>query len=290
MSALEELLYQRLTDDQNLSGLLASYDGMPAVFELMAPRDSDPGWSGNQTPRMEFVVSRQEDPERRVSGQVTITILHRWESFAAVAEIETRVRSLLDGATFRSDEGTVSLRWNRAEPFDQDPDYRGLEVVYDLIAWPSGLTYSPDPVQAFRNWATQRWPDLQVDPETWSPTDASPALYLRFAAIEGEERLQWGSWITGRFQGHILAPSPSVRVEWIRRVTEGLALDRRLNLGDGSRIFIQRLQADSEADPFRTGQIRIQAQFGVLIPEVDQTPLNKAYIDGDAKGGVIANG
>jgi len=286
MSTLEELLYQRLTGDAALASMLATYGGAPAVFELYAPPDTDTGWSGAQSPRIEYYVTRQEDPERRVAGQVSVSILHRSESAAVVAEIEERVRALLDGATFRPDEGTVTLQWSRIDPFDQHPDYRGLEVVYDLIAWPSGLTYSPDPVEALRNWAAARWPELQVDPDTWSPSDATPALYWRMGSVAGIEPIQWGAWIDGVFHGHVLANSPSVRVEWIRRVVEGLALDKRVTLDDGSKLFVQRLSADSNADPLRTGQIRVVARFGILSPTANVPILNRAIVGGDVKGEV----
>lgn len=286
MSTLEELLYQRLTGDTTLSAMLTTFGGAPAVFEFYAPPDTDPGWSGAQSPRVEFYVTRQEDPERRVAGQVSVSILHRAESAALVADIEARVRALLDGATFRPDEGTVTLQWARIDPFDQYPDYRGVEAVYDLIAWPSGLTYTPDPVQALRSWTAAKWTNIQVDPETWSPNDTNPALYWRMANVAGVQPIQWGAWIDGVFHGHVLANSPSVRVEWIRRVVEGLALDRRVLLDDGSKLFLQRIAADSNADPLRTGQIRLVARFGVLAPAASDPILQSAYISGDANGEV----
>lgn len=266
--------------------MLTTFGGAPAVFELYAPPDTDLGWSGTQSPRVEFYVTRQEDPERRVAGQVSVSILHRAESAALVADIEARVRALLDGATFRPDEGTVTLQWARIDPFDQYPDYRGVEAVYDLIAWPSGLTYTPDPVQALRSWTAAKWTNIQVDPETWSPNDTNPALYWRMANVAGVQPLQWGAWIDGVFHGHVLANSPSVRVEWIRRVVEGLALDQRVTLDDGSKLFVQRLSADSNADPLRTGQIRVVARFGILLPTANVPILNRAIVGGDVKGEV----
>lgn len=285
MPALEELLYQALTGDTTLAGLLATYGGKPAAFELLAPPDTDPGWGPEQTPRVEYTVARREDPERRVSGQVGVTVLDAGDSMAAVAAIEARLRALLDGATFRPDEGTVSLHWARADLFDQDPAYRGVELVFDLIAWPGGLTFAPDPVQALRIWAVAKWSALQVDPAVWLPTDASPALYWRLAAVEGVEMTSWGAWVTGRFHGHVLAPTPAVRLEWTRRIAEQLAISRRCPLGDGSSLYFQVASANSDADYVRQGQIRLTARFGVLDPAVLDPTLAQAVVGGAVTGG-----
>lgn len=283
---LEELIYQKLNGDVALAPLLATYAGNPAVFEFLAPEDSAEGWIGPQTPRVEFIVTREEDSERRISGQASVFIVHRDTSNATAAQIESEIRRILDGVTFRPDEGTITLQWRSLEQFEDDPEYRGLELQFDMIAWPVGTTYSPDPVQALRDWSIAKWANLQVDPATWSPTDANPALYWRMASIDAIEMMSWGAWITGRFQGHILANSPSVRIEWIRRVTEGAALDRRVRMSDGSKVFIQSIGADSESDPLRSGQIRISARFGILTPAIAQTPVNVANVSGATIGSV----
>lgn len=286
MSSLEELLYQHVAGDGAIAERLAKFGNQPAVFEILAPPDTDSGWTGAQTPRIEFSVLRQEDPERRVSGQVSVSILHRGDSMVEPAAIEARLRTLLDGATYRPDEGTASLRWSRAAVFDQEPDYRGVEVVYDLIAWPSGLTYEPDPVAALRTWAQVHSVQLQVDPQTWSPADATPALYWRLAGIEGVAPTQWGAWVTCRLAGHILAPSPGVRLEWTRRVVEALALTRRVTMSDGSPLIIQSIGANSDADTLRVGQIRLTARFGVLGPAPTDPTIQHAHITGAAEGEV----
>lgn len=286
MSSLEALLYQHLVGDGEIAGRLATFGNQPAVFELMAPPDADHGWTGSRTPRIEFSVVRQEDPERRISGQVMVSIIHLGESMVEPAAIEARLRTLLDGATYRPDEGTASLRWSRATLFDQEPDYRGLEVVYDLIAWPSGLTYTPDPVAALRTWALTLSDQLQVDPQTWSPSDANPALYWRLAGVEGVAPTQWGAWIACRLAGHLLAPSPGVRLEWTRRVVEALAIARRIPMSDGAPLFIQAVGANSDSDPLRVGQVRLTARYGVLGPVPADPTIQHAHISGAVEGEV----
>lgn len=286
MAALEALIYSALTGDAVLAGLLAVYGGRPAVFEVWAPDSSDAGWQGEQTPRVEFSVVRQEDPERRVAGQVAVTVIDERGSMDRVAQVEARIRAILDGATFRPDEGTVSLRWARADAFEQEPDLRGVEAVFDLIAWPAGLTYAPDPVAAMRAWSQARWPTLQVDPAAWTPSDAAPAIYWRASGIVGVQQVQWGAWVRLRLQAHVLAQSPGVRLAWIRRVVEALAVDRGVDMGDGSRLRINAVSADSLADPLRVGQISVEATMGVLRPEAAAVLLNRAVVSGAVTGEV----
>lgn len=275
---LEMLIYQTLTADVSLSPLLASFSSSPAVFEMLAPSDDAPGWGGRQTPRIEYVVNREEDPERRVSGQVSISIIHEDTSNEMAAAIETNVRRLLDGATFRPDGETITLQWHTVELFDDEPDYRGVELLFDLIAWPTGLSYAPDPVQALRDWSAARWLDLQVDPQTWAPTDTTPALYWRFAEVQTTEMQSWGAWITGRFRGHLLAKTPNTRIAWLRRLAEGVSIDRHAQISDGSRLFFESVSAAGDADPLRAGQITLVARFGVMnLPT--GTPLNNVFVN-----------
>lgn len=283
---IETLLYQALTNDTSLASKLTTYNSLPAVFELLAPESEMGGWSGKQTPRIEYWVNRTEDPERRVSGQVMVSVIHEETSNEVSANIEDDVRRILDGATFRPDGETIILQWDTVELYDEAAEYRGFDLIFDLIAWPTGLTYSPDPIKALRSWSTSRWSDIQVDPLTWSPTDATPALYWRMEGVESEEMLAWGSWITARFRGHLLAKTPNTRFYWLRSVVERASIDRAVNLEDGSRMFIDSVQSSNDADPLRDGQIMITARFGVLINRSGPM-LSNIYISGNAGEGMI---
>jgi hypothetical protein len=286
---LESLLHQTLSGDAELSALLTRYNGIPAVFEMWAPPDTDPGWSGNHTPRIEFYVNREEEPVRYVSGQVSLSVIHGDTSKENAAQIEIQVRRLLNGATFRPDEGTITLKWNSSELFDEDSNYRGVKLMFDLISWPAGLTYAPDPVKGLRNWSAGRWNSVQVDPLTWAPTDTAPALYWRLSAASVLQMQPWGAWMMGTFNGHILANSPESRLEWVRRVAEGAALDKTIPLEDGSRLFIESVTGNSEADPLRTGQLSITARFGVLMDrDGGAEKLNRAHISVNSIGEVNA--
>ena len=86
------------------------------------------------------------------------------------------------------------------------------------------------------------------------------------------------NWMDAQISGHILAPSAAVRLSWVRKVTEGLARQRRLKMSDGGPLELWRVASDSEADPMRKGQIQLIARFGVLQTKEEAPVLNKAYI------------
>lgn len=274
---LEELLYQRLTEDLLLGSYLTTYAGKPAVFESMAPEDTSPLWGPAQTPRIEFLITRQEDPERRVSGRVNVAVVCKGESMEAVTKAESRLQALLNGAVFRPDEGLIAIRWESAAPFEDEEDYRGIEVIFDLLAFPSQLTTSPDPIEAMNSWAVMAFGGaIQVDPSSWAPTDSVPAIYWRFAGVQVTDQTAAVSWMEASIVGHVLAPTPTGRLPWVKRITEKLVITRRTVLDDGSPLFFERISSDSQADHLQAGQIRLTARYGILQPEIPSLALNIA--------------
>ncbi|MGH2355415.1 MAG: 3'-phosphoadenosine 5'-phosphosulfate sulfotransferase, partial [Chloroflexota bacterium] len=146
---------------------------------------------------------------------------------------------------------------------------RAVRARAFALGWQTGTTYAPDPVAALRAWTDIQWPgQLQTDPTNWDPSDATPGLYWRLAGVTVAERGQraWGAWMDATLRAHVVAPSESARLTWARRAVETLAYTHRLTLSDGSPLFFRELAADHEADPFRTGQVRLLGRFGVLTP------------------------
>ncbi len=94
------------------------------------------------------------------------------------------------------------------------------------------------------------------------------------------------NWMEAQISGHILAPSAAVRLSWVRKVTEGLAKQRRLMMGDGGPLELLRVVADSEADPMRRGQVQVTARFGVLQPAAQAEVLGRVVVSGDTSGEV----
>lgn len=291
---LEELIYQKLNSDTTLSAQLSLFANKPAIFWNQAPDDTDQGWSTEQYPRIDYVADRSADPERKVEGTLVLNIWCLITSATPPEAVEDRLRSLLDGSVFHpSDEPVTALRWNRSDPFEasredeRDGLIVGVTVSFDLLAFPAQTTYSPDPIASLNAWAGDKYAELQVDPASWSPSDSTPALYWRLSGVTAVERTNWGIWVTVSVAGHILAPSPATRLNWIRELVEAVAKAKRIRMDDGSPMFVTRVSADSSQDSFREGQIRLSSRFGVLNEAITAEKLGQLTINSDHGGGVV---
>lgn len=154
---------------------------------------------------------------------------------------------------------------------------RGLRFRVFALGWLNGLTYDPDPVAVLQDWTKKAWPKAHTDPGTWSPTDVAPGIYWRMVRLITTEITAAVNWMEAQINGHILVPSAAVRLSWIRKVTEGLAKQRRFKMSDGGPLELLRVVADSEADPMRRGQIQLTARFGVLQPQAQYDVLRKVF-------------
>lgn len=163
---------------------------------------------------------------------------------------------------------------------------RGLRFRVFALGWLNGLTYDPDPVVALRTWTAATWPEVHTDPTTWSPTDTAPGIYWRLVQIAPVQVTVAVNWLEAQLVGHVLAPSPVVRLVWVRKLTEGLSKQRRLTMQDGGPLEFIRVAADSEADPMRRGQVRVTARFGVLQPVAQAEVLGRAVVSGAVSGEV----
>jgi hypothetical protein len=291
---LEELLVQQLVQDETLTQQLAKFGTSSAIFAMHAPDDTDSGWSdGPQYPRIDYVIDRHEDPERRVSGVLMINVWSGTDQGAAADDVEARLRELLDGAIFHpDDEPVIGLRWATSEPFESGRTMSGISmseleptdliygksVQFDLLAFPLQTTFSPDPVAALNTWTQAQFSGLQVDPASWTPTAENPAVYWRFEAAQLVQMTAGVSWFEATLYGHVIAPTPDGRLPWVRRIVEGLALAHWIPLDDGSSLCFQKIAADTRQDPLRAGQIRLTARYGVLRPTEPAPPMQSPTI------------
>ncbi len=163
---------------------------------------------------------------------------------------------------------------------------RGLRFRVFALGWLNGLTYGPDPVAVLQTWTATTWPEVQTDPGSWTPADATPGIYWRLVRLAPMQLTAAVNWIEVQLTGHVLAPSPAVRLAWVRKVTEGLAKQRRLKMIDGGPLELLKVTADSEADPMRRGQIQLTARFGVLQPTAQAEVLGRVVVGGAVTGEV----
>ncbi|MBO8169345.1 MAG: hypothetical protein H0Z35_09210 [Thermoanaerobacteraceae bacterium] len=163
---------------------------------------------------------------------------------------------------------------------------RGLRFRVFALGWLNGLTYDPDPVSTLQSWTAATWPEVQTDPAAWTPADTAPGIYWRLVRIAPVQITAAVNWLEAQLAGHILAPSAVARLTWVRKLTEGLAKQRRLTMSDGGLLELLKVVADSEADPMRRGQMQITARFGVLQPTAQAEVLGRAVVGGAISGEV----
>ena len=251
----------------------------------------EPHAAGLNTPKP-YLVLREgvQDPE--ADWAAFSTVIEVWPyakrtTFQQVDSLANAIIDILHRARFShaGDEYLVDYLGSAGQDFvdeDWDAITRGLRFRVFALGWLNGLTHAPDPVAALQAWVKDTWPvGAQVDPSLWSPGDNKPGIYWRLVRLTPAQITAAVNWMEVQINGHILAPSAMVRLAWVRKVTEGLAKQRRLKMSDGGPLELLRVTADSEADPMRRGQVILTARFGVLQPGAQYEILRKAAASGD---------
>jgi hypothetical protein len=259
--------------------------GVPAV----AGRVFEPHAASIKTEKP-FLVVREGvqdagDPWAGVSTVVEIWPYAARESFVTIDALAAAVIGCLHRRRFAegADQYLADYLGSAGQDY-YDEEWgaitRGLRFRVYALGWLGGLTYQPDPVAALRSWASNTWPELHTDPAIWAPDDAAPGLYWRLVGIAPSQMLSWGAWLDVTIRGHLVAPSAAVRLTYLRRVVEGAVTERQWILSDGSPLLLQAIAADSEADPMRTGQLKLSARMGILAPAAMLPLVTRAVIGG----------
>lgn len=287
---MEEIIFQYLCDCEELTNLMTSYEGIPAIFQSKAPDDTDNGWDDeSQYPRLVFDLSMQSDAERKVSGQMMIDVMCEDKAEGIqIEDIESVVKAAVDGCFFSSSDLTISAQWRNSNPFEQgDDDVIGTTLVFDVMAYPKQITTDPDPIAATNLWLKTLYQDANVIgkdelPTTWKPTNESPAIYCSLFRLGESPRMKSTyavDWIGAELHIYVMAPSESVRATISKQIIQILTHATRIMLNDGSPMLIDKATANLAADPLRTGQVIVNATYGVLT-EKSGIKLQHAYTSG----------
>jgi len=251
----------------------------------------EPHAAGKDTQKP-YIVLREgvQDPE--ADWAAFSTIVEVWPymkrtTFQQVDTIANKIINTLHRARFSEggEEYLADYIGTAGQDFvdeDWDAITRGLRFRVFSLGWLNGITFDPDPVKALQEWTKNTWPtEIYANPSSWNPVDTKPGIYWRIVRINLTETTAAVNWFEAQINAHILAPSASVRLQWIRKTAEELSKQRRLIMSDGGIMQLLRVSADSEADPMRRGQITLTVRFGVLQPSVEYEVLNKAVSSGD---------
>ncbi len=231
-----------------------------------------------------------QDPGADWSGFATIIEVWPFVARTTFQQVDSLVSQVVDAlhrARFaeNGEQYLVDYLGSAGPDFvdtEWDAITRGLRFQVFALGWLHGLTFEPDPVAVLKEWTATTWQEIHTDPATWDPMDTTPGIYWRLVQLlPAKEATAAVTWMEAQINGHVLAPSAAVRLAWVRKVTEGLARQRRLKMSDGGPLELLRIAADSEADPMRRGQIQLTARFGVLQPAAAHEVLRKATASGD---------
>lgn len=100
---MNELVYQRLTENAWMIENLAKYNGKPAVFLRNAPKDSDELWEGDIYPRIVYDLLIQSDPKGDITGRLAIRMFCKPDQTAVWENFERELISLFHHCFFSFD-------------------------------------------------------------------------------------------------------------------------------------------------------------------------------------------
>lgn len=304
---IDGLLKDQIRNDPDIAGMLTSYNSKPAFFYQKCPADTDRGWKKPCYPRIDYNVDMRYEPERKVSGVLSINVWCTSESKSMPEDIEKRLVDLISGTFYtNSNRATVCAIWNRSDAFDTGtsnkngntaPEVFGVTLLFDLMEFPEQLTTDPDPIQSLNAWTKTNFPGMTIInhdgmPAVWKPTDENPAIYWRFEGTAITDNQMYAvNWYTGQFAAHVIADSVTERNRWTKAMAEVIQLEGEVVLTDGSPMFAKQIAIRHNADPLREGQFLLTGRYGVLTQhrkEYAQIPLNhknKKYNHGGKRNG-----
>lgn len=87
-------------------------------------------------------------------------------------------------------------------------------------------------------------------------------------------------WRTASLRGHVFAPDIASVTQTAQEVVCGLYAAKRLKKEHEAPVMVNTNNSiDPTADALRTGQIMVDATFGVIVHRVADQPLNHIYTD-----------
>lgn len=272
---IEQALLKHLSAQTDLTDFLAIYADEPAIFSQEAPSDNDTNWEpGPQYGRVVFSVDIQGDPARTMGGLLAVDILCKKDDEQALPEnIEPIIRKLIHGYFFSNGTFTVAAQWRNSALFTEaDEQVTGCTVTFDLLAFPVLTTNGLNAIARLNEWTSQIdglyvINHDELPPPAWKPGPGESAVYWRCLRVGpcGRIRDRYATiWRTATIKGHIfsedLATATDVAEDIIFRLYAG---KRLLKPGEAPIMVDDRNTLDNGADPLKTGQVTVEATYGI---------------------------
>lgn len=284
---IEETLYEYLCNCEQLASMLAKYgEDTPAIFQQIAPQDSDPMWKEMQYARIVYDIDKTGDVQRKISGMLYMDIMCSDES-TPPEDIETILKELIDGYFFVVDGMTYAAKWERSDSFKTEPNHKvfGITVTFSLLAFPKQNTAEPDTVALMNTWAKELFPNATIlnvsgTAAVFKPTDEAPAIYWSFQGLKDSpiSSVFHCTWIQNILTMHVMAPSETIRNAIVTQAMQELAAKTRVLFPDKSQFIIHSVAGNMSADPIKTGQLTVSGSYGLLRQYPASPILNHANI------------
>lgn len=278
-------LYDHLQASKELASYLTTYAGRPAIFSQEAPSDQDPKWApAAQYGRIVFTIDFQGDPARAMGANLSVDIYCDKHQHLP-EEIEPIARQLIDGYFFSAGLYTMAAQWLNSNYFTTpNDDVIGVTISYVLLAFPMLTTSNPDVIARINEW-TADIDGLHVinfdklPCPAWKPKGTESAVYWR---LMQDTPAGWipdtfqTIWRTAILKCHVF----SADIATATNVTDHLAVrlhaaKRLLKAGEAPIMVNRKNTADYTADALRTGQLTVEATYGVIVHiEPDTTLAN----------------
>lgn len=272
---IEQALREHLISQAELASFLTKYGDKPAIFNQEAPGDMDPLWSaGKQYGRIVFAEDIQGDPERTMGGTLVVDIQCTKDG-ALPEEIEPVIRKLIHGYFFTNGNFTVAAQFKNSSYFTESTDeVIGCTVAFELLAFPKLTTSDEDVIARINEWTSSINHVYVINFDTlpataWKPQDKETAVYWR---VSQDQPAAWipdtfqTIWRTATLKGHVFSEDMATAAAVTRDIITRLYAAKRLKKSGQSPIMVNRKNTSNDgADPLRTGQITIEATYGVII-------------------------
>lgn len=273
---IEQALYEHLQAQEVLRPYLATYNDQMAIFNQEAPADADRLWgNGPQYGRIVFAVDIQGDPARTMGGLLMVDIMCK-EDEQYPEDIEPIVRKLIDGYFFSDRKFTVSAQWKNSSYFTEPTDQiKGCTVSFDLLAFPMLTTSDPDVIERINEWTCSNFENLHIinhkelPDNAWKPRGHESAVYWR---LVNDTPAGWINdtfqtiWRIANIRCHIFSRDNATAGRVARDIATMLYVDKRLLKEGETPIMVNRRNTiDFGADPLRTGQLTVEATYGIIV-------------------------
>ena len=211
------------------------------------------------------------------------------DQFINPEDIEPTLRQLIHGYFFSSGNFTVSAQWRNSNPFTEPENkVTGCTITFELLAFPVLTTSGVDVISRFNEWTSQI-ENLYVinhDPlpkPAWKPTGNETAVYWRCRSVTPAKRIRdtyATIWRMATIKGHIFAENIAISSSVAEELVVRLYTDKRLLKPGESPIMVDdRNTQDDGADPLRTGQVTVEATYGIIRHRSpDGTPITNLKV------------